>query len=37
MAKEVDENSSKVADLILDVVFKVNNQIPEARKGVKAG
>ena len=37
MAKDVDVNAAKVADMMLEVVMKVDMRIPEARKGVKAG
>lgn len=37
MARDVEANSSKVADMLVEVVMKVDTRIPIARKGVKAG
>jgi len=37
MAKDVQTNADKVADMLIEVVTKVQMVIPEARKGVKAG
>ena len=37
MAKDVEANAAKVAQMLLEVVMKVDTRIPEARKGVKAG
>jgi V-type H+-transporting ATPase subunit G len=37
MAKDVAANADKVADMLIEVVTRVDMRIPEARKGVKAG
>ena len=37
MARDVEANAAKVAEMLLEVVMKVDTRIPEARKGVKAG
>ena len=37
MTKDVQDNADKVADMLIDVVTRVDMKIPEARKGVKAG
>jgi len=36
MAKDVEANASKVADMLVEVVMKVDTRIPLARKGIKA-
>ena len=35
MSQDVEANWSKVADMIIDVVTKVDRRVPEARKGLK--
>ena len=37
MSKDVDAGAHKVAEMLLEVVMKVDMRIPQARKGVKAG